>query len=226
MTINLSQKMNAMPGKGGNMGFIKSLFQSNRTSALQQAYENDSVIGKERHINNQKIIDQYISSNKPLDILAVAISYEREGASYRPQAIEYFERFLSNPAPIPSVPHAITEDHKQKPMFSYWMIYSALATLYEREYDFENAIKYLRFLPKESNYDNPADFTRIGDILLKIDVDKAVAYYKDLKSQPIYKKFAKCFDRAYADVLDKQAKGYKYKPRIRRDNHEQSKSST
>ena len=85
--------MNAMPGKGGNMGFIKSLFQSNRTSALQQAYDNDSVIGKERHINNQKIIDQYKSSDKPLDILAVAISYEREGASYRSQAIEYYERF-------------------------------------------------------------------------------------------------------------------------------------
>ena len=218
--------MNAMPGKGGNMGFIKSLFQSNRTSAIQLAYNNNSVIGTDRHTNNRYIIDKFKSSNKPLDILAVAISYEREGASYRLQAIEYFERFLSNPVSIPIVPHAYTVYGQPKPMFSYWMIYSTLGSLYERENNFEQALKYYKLLPKESNYDNPADLTRIGDILLKIDVDKAVAYYKDLKTQPIYKKFAKCFDRAYADVLDKQAKGYKYKPRIRRDNHEQSKSST
>lgn len=198
------------------MSLLTNLFKSKEPSALQQAYNNNSVIGEDRHINNRRIIDKYKSSDKPLDILAVAISYEREGASYRPQAIEYFERFLSNPAPIPIIPNAYTIDRKPKPMFSYWMIYSRLAALYESKYEFEKAIKYLRLLPKESNYDNPADFTWIGSVLIKIDVNEAVKYYQELKTQPVYNKFKRIFDNAYADVLDKQAKGYKYKPRKRK----------
>ena len=59
-------------------------------------------------------------------------------------------------------------------MFSYWYIYSTLATLYEKEYDFSNAIKYLQKLPKESDYNNSADYTRQGDVLAKIDINEAI----------------------------------------------------
>lgn len=186
-----------------------------KNKALQLAYDNTAVIGKERHANNQRIITEYKDSDYPLDILAVAISLEREGASYRPQSIIYFNRFLSNPMPIPPAPHISTLDSTPTPMFSYWSIYSTLATLYEKEYDFDNAIKYLKLLPKESNYENAADYTRLGDVLTKIDVNKAVEYYKELKTQPIYLQHKRSIDIAYSDVLEKQKNGYKYKPRKR-----------
>lgn len=198
------------------MGLFSVLFKSNEPSAIQLAYNNNSVIGTDRHTNNRYIIDKFKSSNKPLDILAVAISYEREGASYRLQAIEYFERFLSNPVSIPIVPHAYTAYGQPKPMFSYWMIYSTLGSLYERENNFEQALKYYKLLPKESNYDNPADLTRIGDILTKVDINQAVDYYEDLKKQPVYKKYKKVIDNAYSFTLEKQERGYKYKPRTKK----------
>ena len=174
------------------------------TSALQQAYNNTSVTGIDRHINNRKIINQYQNTNDPLDLLAVAFSFEREGVSYRKQAISYFERFLEKPSPIPIIPNTYTSEGDPKPLFSYWEIYSTLASLYEKEHDFDKALKYLRLLPKESNYNNPADYTRVGDVLLKIDINQAVEYYEELKKEPVYQKHKRAIDIAYSKVLKKQ----------------------
>lgn len=192
------------------------LQQIKQSRALQLAYNNTSVIGEARHKNNFIIIDSYQNSDDPLDILAVAFSYEREGASYRRQAISYFERFLSNPAPIPLVINHTNYDGKQLPLFSNWCIYSTIATLYEKEYDFENALKYLKLLPKESNFKNPSDYTRIGDVLEKIDINQAVSYYQDLIKQPIYKIHKRNIDIAFSKAKEKQQKGYQFKPRKKR----------
>lgn len=182
------------------------------TIGLRRAADNSAVIGEARHKNNRAIIAEYENSNNPLDILAVAFSYEREGAEFRKQAISYFEKFLANPAPIPLHSHLFSNG-KPAPYFSYWCIYSTLAVLYEKEYDFENALKYLRFLPKESNYNNPADYTRVGDVLVKVDVHQAVEYYESLKKDTIYKTHKRVLDIAYQDVLEKQKCGYKYRPK-------------
>lgn len=179
--------------------------------ALKFAYDNTPIIGEQRHINNQLIIKKYQLSNNPLDILAVGISYEREGAIYRKQAIDFLEKFLKNPAPIPYNNNTFPP----RPLFSYWFIYSTLATLYEKEHNFNQALYYLRFLPKESKYNNPADYTRYGDVLIKIDVNQAVRYYENIKRQPIYNKFQKSFDIAYLKAKELQTKGYKFKSKKR-----------
>lgn len=180
--------------------------------ALKLAYDNTPTIGKERHINNQRIIKEYHNSNNPLDILAVGISYEREGTLYRQKAISCLETFLRNPVPIPFD----NISYPPRPLFSYWFIYSTLATLHEKEHSLEKALYYLRLLPKESNYNNPADYTRFGDVLIKIDVNKAVSYYENIKKQPIYNKFKRSIDIAYSKAKELQAKGYQYKPRKRK----------
>ena len=181
------------------------------TSALQQAYNNTSVTGIDRHINNRKIINQYQNSNDPLDLLAVAFSFEREGVSCRKQAISYFERFLEKPSPIPIIPNTYTSEGDPKPLFSYWEIYSTLASLYEKEHDFDNALKYLRLLPKESNYNNPADYIRVGDVLAKVDINQAVVYYEELKKDRVYQEHKRAIDIAYSQALKKQEEGYVYK---------------
>lgn len=185
--------------------------------ALLKAYNNTAIIGEKRHTVNQSIIKEYKESDNPLDILAVAISLEREGAAFRRQSITYFERFLSNSVPIPFVPDTYLSDRNPKPMFSYWYIYSTLATLYEKEYDFSNAIKYLQKLPKESDYNNSADYTRQGDVLAKIDINEAIRYYEQLKTTAAYKKHKNAIDYAYADALKKKEKGYKYRTRKRKE---------
>lgn len=181
-------------------------------SAIEYMHNNKSTIGEQRHINSRYIIDNFANSTNPLDILAVAIAYENEGAAFRHLSIAYYERFLTNPVDVPNIPNAYIEGKPVK-MFSNWCIYSSLAKLYEKEYDYKNAIKYLKKLPKESKYNNPADYRRIGDVLAKIDIDQCVEYYKDLKKQAIYTKFQGNIDSYYAEALEKQAKGYKYKPR-------------
>ena len=196
------------------MGFFTKLFNfSISKSAIQPAYNNNSIIGEARHTNNQNIINNYKNSEMPLDILAIAISYEREGAKYRKEAINFYEKFLLNPVEIPILPNRYTENKKPVRMFSYWDIYSSLATLYEKEYNFDDAIKYLKKLPKESNYKNPADYTRVGDVLAKIDINKSVKYYEKLMTTATYKKFKRPIDIKYRDALEKQSKGYVYKPK-------------
>lgn len=194
------------------MGLFTDLFKK-KESAIMLMYNNTSIIGKQRHTNNQYIINEYASSNMPLDILAVAVSYDREGAKYRKKAIEYYEKFLSNPVEIPVIPNTVGLNKKPIRCISYWEIYSSLAILYEKEYQFDMAIKYLKKLPKESNYSNSADYTRVGDVLAKIDIDKCVLYYKDLMKKTIYQKFKDEFDYCYKEALKKQTNGYVFKPK-------------
>ena len=155
--------------------------------------------GEEKHKFNNKIINKYKNSPNSDDKLAVAIAYLGEGSEYRKESIKYFEDFLAFPS--------------NQSYFSTWYIYSSLATLYEKEYLFNEAISCLQTLIKLDNGSNCADYTRIGDILLKIDVNKAIEFYEDLKKEAVYNKYKQTFDTAYKEVLLKKQKGYKFKPR-------------
>lgn len=196
------------------MGFFSKLFKkANIKSSIEQAYDNTPIIGEQRYINNWNIIDNYKQSENPLDILAVAISYEREGAKYRKEAIAYYEKFLTAPVETPILPNRYLEGQKPVRMFSNWQIYSSLATLYEKEYEFKKSIKYLKKLPKESGYNNPADYTRVGDVLAKVDINECVSYYEKLMTTPTYKKFTSTIDYKYQEALKKQSEGYVFKAR-------------
>ena len=170
-----------------------------KKSALEQTFNKFSYFGEEKHIFNNKIIDKYKNSTNSDDILAVAIAYLGEGAQYRKEAITCFEYFLKFPS--------------KQSFFSLWYIYSSLATLYEKEYMFREALTCLQILTKLDNNTNCADYTRMGDVLVKIDVDEAIQFYEDLKKDAVYNKFKRVFDNAYEEILLKKEKGYKYKPR-------------
>lgn len=170
-----------------------------KSDALTQVFNAYSFYGEEKHIFNNKIIENYSSSDNPNDVLAVAISYLGEGYTFRKQAIDYFERYLKCPS-------------NQK-YFSNWFIYSSLATLYEQEYMFQEALACLQILIKLDNNSNYADYTRIGNVLTKIDINKAVIFYENLQRESFYKNYKDVFDKAYKEALLKQKKGYKFKPR-------------
>lgn len=167
--------------------------------ALTQVFNAYSFYGEEKHIFNNKIIERYSNSDDSNDILAIAISCLGEGAKYRKQAINYFEKYLKYPS---------TQNY-----FSSWFIYSSLATLYEQEYMFKEALTCLQILAKIDNNSNCADYTRIGNVLAKIDINKAVQFYEDLKKEDFYNKYKTTFDKAYKEMLLKKERGYKFKPR-------------
>lgn len=170
-----------------------------KTDALTQVFNAYSFYGEEKHIFNNKIIENYSNSNNPNDILAVAISYLGEGSKFRKQSIDYFERYLKFPS--------------NQEYFSSWFIYSSLATLYEQEYMFQEALTCLQILVKLDNNSNCADYTRIGNVLTKIDINKAVQFYEALQKESFYNNYKDVFDKAYKEALSKQMKGYKFKPR-------------
>lgn len=167
--------------------------------SLIQVFNAYSFYGEEKHIFNNKIIENFSNSNDSNDILAVAISYLGEGSRFRKQSIYYFERYLKSPS-------------NQK-YFSTWFIYSSLATLYEQEYMFQKALNCLQILCKLDNHTNCADYTRIGNVLTKMDIDKAMRFYEDLQKESFYNNYKDTFDKAYKEVLLKKEKGYKFKHR-------------
>lgn len=175
-------------------------FKQAQESAIHLTFDNQAVIGEQRHKNNQYIIDKYADSEEPLDILAVAVALDREGAAYRTKAIEYYERFLRNPVEIPIIPHMGSKD-KPVRCVSWWQLYSSLATLYEKEHNYEMAVKYLKKLPQESQYSNRSDFTRCGNALMMIDTQLCVDYYKDLMNDPKLEKYKKEFKQRYLECL-------------------------
>lgn len=183
------------------MDEIKNKTVDFSSASLEIMRNTFSLIGPARHTISWEIISQYSKSANPLDILAVAFAYEREGAKYRTLSIKYFEKYLISP---------VSTD-----LFSNWLIFSTLGKLYEKEYRFEDAVYCYNRLITESNGTNSADYTRIGDVYLKQDVNKSVKYYEDLAKEPCYLKHKRTFDLAYKDAMDKQSKGYVYKPRRR-----------
>lgn len=160
-----------------------------------------SSIGSTRHQLAQTVIQTYALSSSPLDILGVAYAYSWEGASQRTNAISYFERFLE------------TNFHDYTSSNMEWTVFSTLANLYEKEYIFDKAIACLKRLITIDNSSNPADFTRIGDILIKIDVNKAESYYLKLLNSDKLRQHKRAFAYAYDDVMKKKEKGYVYKSR-------------
>ena len=179
------------------------------SNAISQIGESYSIIGESRHTIARNVIEKYANSKKSLDQLALALAYEREGAKYRQEAIKCFEFYFENPKPVPKNPHT------KKPYFTQWELHSTLSTLYEKEYQFDKAIKELEKCIEINKHDvNGADYTRIADILVKSSsVDVAIAYLEDIKKKPVYKKIKNAVDYCYSNLEKKKATGYKYKPR-------------
>jgi tetratricopeptide (TPR) repeat protein len=193
--------------------------KNNTNSALKEIMI--SYIGETRKIVNDEVILQCKNSKHPLDILAIAFAYEHKGANFRKEAIQYFEKFLENPCEIPKEIHLTMK----------W-IYSPLAILYEKEYNFEKAIFYLEKMKQEDIKDKPLDkklentyfcniataYRRIGEIKIKQGMDIAKNYCDEIKKDKYYKnkEFKRVIDHYIKDVEDKITKGYVYKPKYKK----------
>lgn len=175
----------------------------NSSEALKFIMNNQAAIGPGRHKIAQSVIKKYSSSNNPEDQLAVGIAYEWEGAKYRQEAINYYEMFLASGI-------------KTK-LIGDWFIYSSLSKLYEKEYLFDKAIDALYKCIEANKGGNSADYTRIGDIYIKMNIDKASSYYEDLKKTKSYLRHKREIDLAIVELEDKIKRGYVYrsKPRIK-----------
>lgn len=180
-------------------------------------YDNVPTIGQQRHIISRDVIKRFSQSDKPLDRLACALAFINEGASYRKEAIVCLEFYFQHPVRLP-------EDNG-RPYFSEWQLHSYLSALYEKEYLFTKAIEQLEYCQKCKNQNpyiedfvNPADYTRVADIIVKRDnVDKAIEYIESLKNQKVYKKIKHSVDCKYNELLEKKKKGYVYKPKKKED---------
>lgn len=182
--------------------------------AIGLAYESIASIGLARHIFDFAIILKTGSSDYINDVAAKAIALSREGVYYRRQAIQAFERFFEIETENFVEDKTVNvENSIAVTLFSDWFLHSELSMLYEREYEFDKAIDQLRLCIKYSEGRNPADFTRIGDILIKSDMQEAEKYYNKLFESKYYKMHEYAFDCAYGRLKEKIASGYIYRPR-------------
>lgn len=173
--------------------------------AIDIIAEHWATIGEQRPRIMMSVIQQYSDSDDPRDILGVAYAFLNCGAKYRKQAIEYFEKYLASPSDL-NCYHFVNE----------WGIYSSLAILYEKEYQFDKAIYCLEQCIAADNGSNVADFIRIGDVLVKIDTERAEQYYLTLLKETKFSHYKYQFEYALNEVREKIKRGYTYKPRKRK----------
>lgn len=167
--------------------------------------ESYPVIYKERHILHELIIIKYENSVASIDMLAVAIAYERKGAVYRKKAIAFFEKALQ---------HISEEDWKYVSLaFQPCEVYAMLSELYEKEYQFTEALKYANLSIQHKDEISLYDIIHRGDIYKKIDIAQCVEYYKKLDKNPILKIYKQDIKTALQEAKEKQDKGYIYRPR-------------
>ena len=175
--------------------------------AIGLMYETKSSILKPSYILNSIIVIKYCNSENPLDIFAVAKAYERMGANFRKKAIEYNEKFLKNPVSLKN-PNADWSFYRDD------LLHNELSELYEKDCQFDKALEELEKAKSCSDQIFLNDITRKGDILIKISVDDAVKYYTDvLNSDTVSEDIKQWLKKPYNDALEKQQKGYVYKPR-------------
>lgn len=174
--------------------------------AIDVIIENFGTIGSERKEIMLSVIQKYSHSDAPLDVLGVAYALYYSGAKYRASAIEYFEKFLASPV-----------DLCKLSCVSNWQVYSYLSILYEREHQYEKAILYLKKCIEADNGTNFADYTRIGDILVKIDIYQAEQYYKQLLNNSALIDYKPQFEYAFNEVIQKKKIGYVYRPRKKKE---------
>lgn len=177
------------------------------SNALEIISDYYGSVGSGRHQIADEVISIYSSSEEAFDILGVAYAYMWSGAKFRKEAILYFEKYLSHSYKVNIPYQGIT----------LWGIYSNLASLYEKEHKFEQAILCLKKCISINNGNNPADYTRIGDILVKLDTNKAEEFYIQILNDPKLQKHKRVFAYSLDEVREKKARGYIYKKRKDRD---------
>lgn len=194
------------------LNYIKQNYSKEHQS-IALAYEAWMTVHRSHHILNQIVIQKYKESDDSIDILAVAMAYCTEPVKYRKLAIQYFERYFTNPVNLTDLPKDPAAEIQCCTMFSDWFLHLKLAELYEKEYMYDEAIEQIKLRIKCVNGTNPADYIAIGDILIKIDLYKAKDYYENLMKSEVYAQHQYSIDWHYNDVLNKINMRYVFTPR-------------
>ena len=182
---------------------------------LNYILENWDVDNSGRYEAFDLVILEASKFEDPLHYLACAYAHHYSKADHRIKAIEYFEKYLSNP--------------KHIERFPLKMVYYDLAKDYEAECDFDNAEKYYQLSISQQkptynqitkNYEIAPATVALGRLYLKMSTQKAVDYWTSLMQRDEYKKgnsevsgFRRHVDVEYKKALEKHQKGYVYKPR-------------
>lgn len=72
----------------------KRIDKPRNVDPLKLVFEYEGLPAEQKKASCRELIDKYKESSSSLDILAVAKAYDCLGATYRKQAISYYERFL------------------------------------------------------------------------------------------------------------------------------------
>ena len=169
----------------------------------------------QKHTICQMLIRKYSDEISWQNKLAVGLALAFEGANYRERAIRKLEEvvpvFCENALPVSGV----GLNGRGKPMYCFteWEFISILGELYEKEYRFEDAIACYKKLIKLEHSSNFGSYKRIAQVLAKVDINKSVKYWESIRSYKVCKDEEVLFNHYYQEALDKQAKGYVYRPR-------------
>lgn len=171
------------------------------------------IIGIRKQIH-MAISEKWKESSFSLDILSVAISYERLGAKYRLDAIDRFVKFFDAPVLIPYLDD-FYYSCEHVPLFYESDLLYTLGLLYEKEYMFDQALqtylKCINYSPKKCGA-----YSGIGNVLMKTDIDKCVKYYEKLVDSGYENFFGSDLQYKLNDAKEKARKGYIFKPRNRK----------
>lgn len=186
------------------MGLFDTLNRNTRTEAIKIMADTESWYAEDKHRVNQDVIKRFADSNFPLDQLAVALAYTGEGAKYRLNAINYFERYFKRPAVIPVYSNRLINGHPA-PYFSDWTLYTTLGELYAAESMLDKAIDCYQKAIETTGGSNSSDYIRIGSLYERKDINLAIKYYESLKTQPkIWSRHERSLSQAYDELSRKQ----------------------
>lgn len=168
------------------------------------AQDTYSTIYKAGYILNNVIINLNSKTEKPYNYLATAIAYGRKGAYFRQAAIKYYEKYFKQYTPMP--PNIF--------IFNEHFLIIRLAELYEKEYEFENAYNCIKQYLDKGNEITFVEIIFLGKLLEKIDINRCVEFYKRISTSHVYTDETKLsISNALNIALEKQSKGYVYRPR-------------
>lgn len=148
----------------------------------------------------------------------VAQCYVLAGADYRPQAIEFLNRFISAGAVWSGTLRGKINmgDHIADQLtMSKAEIWYQLGKAYEGEYQFENALSaYLKALEIDNTY-TPA-VVGVSDVYVKMNnIDGRLKFLREIKKSK-YKDMKLIAKFRMEDLKEKKATGYVYRPRPRK----------
>lgn len=176
------------------------------------AFFSEATNHKPRYIINQIIIEYAKLSGTPLDVAAEFIALSRKSSTFRPKALEIFER-IPKELCFPPAPYV-----NGRAMYSWSLMYLSAAEMYEKEYQYDKAINAIEESRRLGWY--PDVCTKIhAEVLAKTDINSAVEYLENsIAADPSLSGLKSTLE----EYKKKAEKGYQFKPRKARkeDNTE------